>query len=88
MDFLRDFSLKNTEEEIIDACQKIEILAGGATSEQKSLYLSYLSGLLNIKLQKKLMEEQRKASVGLVVATWVLAGATIILAAVAIFSNN
>jgi hypothetical protein len=82
MDFLMDYNLEKSEKEILEACQKIEILAGGATSEQKALYLNYLSGLLNLKQQKKLLEEQSRANKKLVIATWALAGATILLAVV------
>lgn len=73
-----DYNINSSEEEILEACKGIDQL-NWASSEAKNLYLSYLMGLLNLKQQKKLFDEQKRSSRNLVIATWALVIATLIL---------
>ena len=68
---------KTNDNDLINACHKL-IEKQGDNSEGRTLQLNYLLNVLNIKYQEKLLKKQNN----LVVATWVLAIVTILLAIV------
>lgn len=79
---ISDYNLDTSEEKLVEVCQKFESFGG---STEKTCFLNYLLGLLSLKQQKKLLEEQKRANEKLVMATWVLAVATIITAIITKF---
>lgn len=88
---LREYDMDTSEADIIQACQYVEFQTHLA-SESKALYLNYLSNLLNLIQQKKMLEDQNvfnkklvDTNKGLVKATYLLATVTILLALVTYF---
>lgn len=78
-----EYNLETPEEELIKLCQKLPV---SSPNNESILLLDYCLGLLQLKQQKKLLDEQNKFNEKLlrwnkwlVYATWVLAIATIIL---------
>lgn len=76
-----EYNLYTSEEELIKACQKLLTppLYGMYTLEDKKLELNYYSSLLMLKQQNKFNSKLLWWNGLLVIATWVLAIATIIL---------
>jgi hypothetical protein len=83
---LKKYTMESSEEDLINACSKGDAY-GYLSDEENKLLLTYLLGLLNIKQQKRLVDEQKKSSEKLVIATWVLAAATIIFAVLTLIVN-
>lgn len=90
---LKNYNLTTQENNLIEACQDIEKQTH-LTPEDKVLYLNYLINILNLKQQKKIIDDQNKFNTklvktnrNLVVATWALAFVTILLCIITIFKK-
>lgn len=75
---IENLNIETSEEDLIAFCRNVP-LAPSLSSEVRAMYQNYAISLLSLKQQKKLLEDQRDSSKKLVMATWALAGATILL---------
>ena len=78
MQEVEKLNIETSEENLIAFCRNIA-LEPMLSSEVRAMYQNYAISILNLKQQKKLLEEQRDSSKNLIKATWALAGATILL---------
>lgn len=83
---LKKFNKNTSHDELIEAMQNQPYLAG-IPPHEVSAFLTYIQELISIKNQESLLKEQNEFNIkllkqnrDLVIATWVLAGATILLA--------
>jgi hypothetical protein len=76
-DGARNYNLDSSEEEIISWLQEVPLMGKGA--EIRQMDINYGLGLLQIKLQKSIANDQHNTSTSLIRATWALAFATIAL---------
>ena len=81
---LTEININKTEEEITKFAQEIPLMS--PSSEIRQMYMDYATSLLLAKQQQKLMEDQRKynkeqlsLSRNLVIATWALVIATLLI---------
>ena len=79
MQEIEKLNIETDEKELVDFMRKIP-LVGSYSSEVRTMFQNFAANLLNLKQQKKLLEDQKGSNKKLVIATWVLAGATIALA--------
>jgi hypothetical protein len=78
-DAISKYNIESSEDELIEACQ-YGIFKEGLNPTESGIFLNYILGILSLKQQKEMVDDQNKASGNLVKVTWVLAIATWILA--------
>lgn len=81
MQEIENLNIETSEKDLIAFCRNIP-LVGHLSPEVRAMYQNYAINLLGLKQQKRLLEDQRGSSRKLIVATWALAGATIVLVVV------
>ena len=84
MQKIEKLNIETSEEELFKLCKDLP-LYGDYSSEVRTMYQNFAVNLLILKQQKRLSDDQIKSNRKLVNATWVLAGATILLVVVDLF---